>query len=385
MVVDKLSDLPNGERLIAAAAETDNVWLVGGAVRDLMLGLEPLELDVVVEGPIDGLVAALGGEAERFERFGTATVISDGERFDLASARSESYSYPGALPDVSTASLDEDLSRRDFTVNAVAVRLSDGTVRADPRALSDLDEQLLRVLHEGSFVDDPTRLWRCARYAARLNFAVEPETAALAAVATPGMVSGERLGSEVRLALREPQPTEVFSVLAELNSGALVEGFEPKPGSLVAALALLGDAGSAELTTFAACCGGVELDLLTRWLNYLAFSAADRDCVLVASRWVTGEPLRNARSRSGIAAAAKGAPLEAVALAGGPNAELWLSELRHVRLQIDGDQLLAAGVESGPAVGEALAHALNETLDQHISTEAEQLECAVEFAKRSEL
>lgn len=382
-VVDKLASLPQGVRLMAAAKEMDDVWLVGGAVRDLLLGLEPAELDIVVDGPIDNLLEALGGEVKRFERFGTATVTSDGERFDIARARSETYARSGELPEVSPATIEADLSRRDFTVNAIAVRLADGLVHADRRALSDLDAGVVRVLHAGSFVDDPTRLWRCARYAARLGFGVEPETAALAAVALPGAVSGERLGHELRLALREPSPTALFTILEELNAGALVEGFDAQPGALNAALDLLGEQGSAQLTTLAACCAGVELDLLTRWLNFLQFAAEDRDCVLVASRWVTGEPLRNADSRSAIAAAARGAPLEAVALAGGENARLWLSELRHVRLQITGDDLIAAGVEPGPAVGEALNHALVETLDQAIEGASEQLETAVQFANRS--
>lgn len=382
-VVDKLSAIPQGARMIAAAKQLDNVWLVGGAVRDLLLGVEPRELDVVVEGPIDELLDALGGECQRFERFGTATVTSEGDRFDVARARSESYARPGELPDVSPSTIEEDVARRDFTINAIAVRLADGSVRSNPRSLDDLAGGLLRVLHPGSFVDDPTRLWRCARYAARLGFEVEPETAALAAAALPGTVSGERLGHELRLALREPSPAALFTILEDLNAGALVEGFDARPGALNAALDLLGEQGSAQLTTLAACCAGVELDLLTRWLNFLQFSAEDRDCVLVASRWVTGEPLRNAQSRSAIAAAARGAPLEAVALAGGENARLWLSELRHVGLEITGDDLIAAGVEPGPTVGEALNHALVETLDQVIADRSEQLNTALEFANRS--
>ncbi len=93
-----------------------------------------------------------------------------------------------------------------MTVNAIAVRLADGEVRAWPGALDDLRDGVLRVLHERSFIDDPTRVWRVARYAARLGFSVDPGTAALAAVAGPGEVSGERLGYELRLALNEPDP-----------------------------------------------------------------------------------------------------------------------------------------------------------------------------------
>ena len=129
-VVAKLAELPGGQALTAASDGDDSVWLVGGAVRDLMLSRDPKELDVLVDGQLDGMIEKLGGSAERFERFGTATVDLDGARIDLASARTETYGQPGALPDVTPASIDEDLQRRDFTINAIAVRLSDGNLKA---------------------------------------------------------------------------------------------------------------------------------------------------------------------------------------------------------------------------------------------------------------
>lgn len=362
-VVELLRVTPCGRRLLDAASGGSGVWLVGGAVRDMVLGNEPRELDVAVEGDVGALAAALGGAALAHERFGTATVASDGCRFDLARTRTETYAEPGALPDVTWATIDADLARRDVTVNAIAVQLADGAVRSWPGALDDLRDGILRVLHQRSFLDDPTRVWRVARYAARLGFGVAPETAALAAAAGPGSVSGERLGNELRLALAEPDPCAVFEQLTTLNPRALPEGFTARPPALAAALELLPGDGRRDLTTLAACCAGMDAGLLARWLDHLQFPAADRDVVAAASRWVTGAPLRAAGTPSAIARAARGAPLEAVALAGGENARAWLEDLRHVRTEITGEDLLAAGIPEGPEVGERLRRALDARLD----------------------
>jgi tRNA nucleotidyltransferase (CCA-adding enzyme) len=380
-VVAKLAELPAGQAVIDAVADDRSVWLVGGAVRDVLLGRTPTEIDLVVEGPLEPLLARLGGESELFERFGTATVNLDAGRIDLASARIETYPKPGALPDVFPATVAEDLRRRDFTINAIAVRISDPVIEAEAGALDDLQAGTIRVLHELSFIDDPTRLWRCARYSTRLGFDLDSQTTALAAAATPGSVSGERIGHELRLALTEPDPTAVFASVEQLNAGALLEGFNASPARLPQALELIGDAGNPALLTLAACCEAVELNLLTRWLDFLQFSAHERDIVAVSSRWVTAAPLRNAETPAQIARAAKGAPIEAVALAGDENARLWIDQLRFVELEISGDDLIAAGIAPGPEVGAALQHALDLMLNGEISGRADQLAVALKRAR----
>src|SRR5829696_7252573 len=178
--------------LPAAGALLDvlpEAWVVGGAVRDLLLGGTPEDLDVVIEGDAVAaarrLADALEGELVVHDRFGTATVAAAGHVYDLATARAETYAAPGALPDVRPGTVEEDLLRRDFTVNAIAVA-GDGRIAAAPSAFEDLDARVLRVLHARSFVDDPTRLLRLVRYATRLGFAVEPSTAALADDAVRG-------------------------------------------------------------------------------------------------------------------------------------------------------------------------------------------------------
>ena len=150
-------------------------------MRDLLLGREPHELDFVVEG--DAVAVArraaerLGGRVTVHDRFGTATVEAPDATFDLAGARRERYERPGALPDVELgASLREDLARRDFTVNAIALHLADGELSRIRRPRRTCAARLLRVLHDGSFRDDPTRLLRLVRYGARLGFEPDPRT-----------------------------------------------------------------------------------------------------------------------------------------------------------------------------------------------------------------
>jgi tRNA nucleotidyltransferase (CCA-adding enzyme) len=376
--LDALRALPCGARALAAFAPGDGVHLVGGAVRDLLLGRTPREIDLVVEGDLDAAAARLGGTITAYGRFGTATVeTDDGCRFDLARARRETYLRPGALPEVEPAGLDEDLRRRDVTVNAMALRF-DGTLEAVPGALDDLAAGVLRVLHDRSFADDPTRLWRVARYAARLEFEVEPRTRALAHAADPSTVSGDRLGAELRLALREPDPPAALRAARELNPALLPPGFDPDPPRLAEALALLPESGRADLVTLAAATAGVDTRALLAWLHEMGFTAADRDLVAAASRFSTGAPLRAARTPSQIARAARGAPVEAVALAGGENARRWLEDLRHVRLEITGDDLLAAGVPQGPEVGARLSRALDRKLDGEASGRDAELAAALD-------
>src|SRR3954452_10945273 len=193
-VLQALRGLPGGSAVLDVSARIPGLWLVGGAVRDVLLGATVRDLDLAVEGDLDDVVGALGSSIEDHVRFGTATVgTPDGGVVNVARTRTETYARPGALPDVRPAGIDEDLARRDFTVNAVAVGLPDGEVRAAPHALDDLEARLLRVLHPRSFEDDPTRLLRLARYASRLGLEVEPETAALASRASLATVSGDRV------------------------------------------------------------------------------------------------------------------------------------------------------------------------------------------------
>ncbi|MGA9856457.1 MAG: hypothetical protein WBQ18_01270, partial [Solirubrobacteraceae bacterium] len=217
----QLEALPGAAVLLARLRPGDAVYLVGGALRDLILGISPLDLDLVVEGDLEPVAAALGEPVRSHARFGTCTVSVDGRRYDLARARTETYSRPGALPTVAPATIDEDLSRRDFTVNALALGLSGpraGELLAVDGGWDDLRRRELRVIHDASFIDDPTRLLRLVRYATRLPFTVEAHTGALAraAVAAGALstVGGSRIGAELRLLAAEPDPVAAIHGLS---------------------------------------------------------------------------------------------------------------------------------------------------------------------------
>jgi tRNA nucleotidyltransferase (CCA-adding enzyme) len=405
IVLERLPGLPGGEALLDAAAERDDVEMVGGAVRDLLLGRTPREIDVVVGGraasfsedarlfaeQLGARLNASSAEAgaltstSEHERFGTALVVWDGGQIDIATRRAESYPAPGALPDVRAGTEQEDLERRDFTVNAIAVHLGGergGELRAAPDALGDLERGRLRVLHEQSFSDDPTRLLRMARYAARLGFDVEEHTAALVAKAIAvralDTVSGARIGAELRLALAEADAIGALAALSELGViGALHPRLRFEQSVARATLALLPKDGRADLALLAslvlplALRAGEEdpraeiVALLDRW----DFSAGDRDRVALAAGAVPRliEELSTAERPSTIRAAALGVPLEGVALAGALGCEeparSWLEDKRHVHLQITGDDLVAAGVPEGPGIGRRLEAVLRLRLD----------------------
>jgi tRNA nucleotidyltransferase (CCA-adding enzyme) len=385
----RLKALPCGRVLLDAVGGTGadgggeplpGVHLVGGAVRDLVLGRKPRELDVVVEGDVDPVAERLGARLREHDRFGTVTVESRGCRFDLVRARAEVYPEPGALPDVTPASLRDDLERRDVTINAIALALPSGLLTAVPRALDDLRDGWLRVLHDASFADDPTRLWRVARYAARLGFAVDPHTVTLAHAADPTTVSGARMGNEIRLALAEPDPTAVFDIAHSLNARLLPHGFTTRPPGLSDALSLLPPEGRRDLVILAACVGAIPPAELLAWLHRLEFTAAERDVVAAGSRPSTWRPLREARTPAQVARAARGAPIEVVALAGGDNARRWIEDLRHVGLEIDGRDLLSAGIPEGPEVGRRLQAALDLKLDGKLAGGGRDAELAAALA-----
>ena len=173
-LLERLRELPGAQPLFDALADVPGVWIVGGAVRDALIGREPRDLDLVVEGDAAAAARRLGEDAVLHDRFGTATAVGE---VNIAATRRERYERPGALPEVELGvPLREDLARRDFSVNALAVRLADGALEALPGALDDLAARRLRALHDRSFLDDPTRLLRLVRYGARLRFQIEEET-----------------------------------------------------------------------------------------------------------------------------------------------------------------------------------------------------------------
>jgi tRNA nucleotidyltransferase (CCA-adding enzyme) len=339
------------------------VYLVGGAVRDLLLGKPKADVDLAVEGEVGALAERLGAVTAEHERFGTVKVELDGHEVDLASLRTETYPDPGALPVVSRAqSVEEDLARRDFTINAMAIPL-----QGDPRLIdpyggeSDLEEGLLRVLHDRSFVDDPTRAIRAARYASRFGFALEPKTEELLRQADLTTVSADR-----RLA-------ELERLAAEENA---CEGFE-----------LLAEWGVIDLRP-----GGIELmeavgDLLKtpHWAEEVPRQQALVAAALgppggeevLASMW-------KPKPGEGVELAERCDPVELIlARAMGADwLDSYLTAWRKIQLEIDGDDLIAAGIEQGPAIGRGLRAARHQKLEGEISGRDEELKTALASALR---
>jgi tRNA nucleotidyltransferase (CCA-adding enzyme) len=410
--LERLTTLPGGPELLAAARHRDDVSLVGGAVRDLLLGHWPRELDVSVERDAPGLATALAASVSPSERayghpvepivhgrFGTASIAWQYGRIDVAERRAKSYPAPGALPEVRPGSVEEDLARRDFTVNAIALPLAGadrGVLRHVDGALEDLAAGSLRVLHEASFIDDPTRVLRLARYAARLGFEIESQTRelALAAVARGALdsVSGTRIGAELWLAAREPDAPASLSRLDSLGVLAALGLPTPFDGELAReALALLPHDGRPDTLSMGIAFRGSGVDGAAA--DRLAFTSEQRKAVLEAAREPDALSAAVAAAASpGLAfALLDGRSLEAVALAGAlagdeRAAELlreWLELQRHVRLEIDGHDLIAAGVPEGPEIAPRLVQALRSKREGAASGREQELRAALEGEARS--
>jgi tRNA nucleotidyltransferase (CCA-adding enzyme) len=398
---ERLRRLPGLERLLPALEGLPPTYLVGGAVRDLLRGAQAVDLDLAVEGDARSvarsLAERLGGTAREHERFGTATVRAGDLAFDLATTRTETYDEPGALPRVAAASLADDLKRRDFTVNAMAVALGGDDLGHlyDPHGgLADLEAGVVRILHAGSFLDDPTRLLRAVRYETRLGFQMDEDTerAARAALAEDALstVSGKRVRDELMDLLAEHEAPAAVERMRDLGlDHALHPALDPDPdlvaSASLGAAAIGADRGLASLAALVAA-GPEELDL---WLGELQLDARDRDAVARAARMgpaIAGGLAERERMPSELLDLLGGEPPEALALAlayGAPSEPIlsWVSDLSGVRLEIGGHDLLAAGVPEGPALGRALQETLRRKLDGLVNGRDEELETALELAR----
>lgn len=235
-----IPDLPNPQRRAielvreVSAEKSLRPFLVGGPVRDLLLGRHVIDIDLTLEDGAPALARSLAkkvdGRVRSFPQFLTYKVTTEGlPEIDIATARKERYRAPGALPTVTEGKLKDDLLRRDFSINAIAMDLRDSSLHDPTNGERDLQERLIRVLHEKSFIDDPTRIFRAIRLATRLGFTVENTTFELMAEAIASgafeTVSKERLWRELFLAMDEETAPRVVAELR--NSGALDALFGP--------------------------------------------------------------------------------------------------------------------------------------------------------------
>lgn len=401
-------------------------YAVGGFVRDLLLGRPNMDIDIAVEGDgiafAEQLARALGGQVHPVPRFGTAHVrLPEGIRVDVATARREFYEHAAALPRVEDADLREDLYRRDFTINALAVRLTPegpGEVVDFFGGYADLRAGLIRVLHSLSFVEDPTRVLRAIRFACRYGMRLEDETARLAGEAVRSAlllrVSAERLRNELILILGEPAAGACLAALAGL--GALeqvlpgVRWGDPVRAALAGAERLLsGDAAPEEPLPAAIrqLAGEVEPWLLRAACLAPGLAAGAPSAGLVERlrlrrrpRTVLEHVLGHWREALGNLSAAglppsrvvevlEGWPAEGLALLWilgreSPAAEYvlrFLESWRHVRARVSARDLQQAGIPEGPAYRHALAAARRARLDGRAATREEELAAAIAAAR----
>ena len=293
---ERVRRVPGMERLLPALEGLEPAYLVGGAVRDLLRGAVPNDIDIAVEGDARSVARAvakrLGSDAREYERFGTATVETPATSYNFATTREEVYDSPGELPRVAPAPLADDLRRRDFSINAMAVGLTGddlGHLYDPTGGLADMEARLVRVLHERSFLDDPTRLLRAVRYAVRLGFALDPETERLAREATAGdalsTVSGTRIRDELMDLLGELDAPAAIRSMRDLEiHSALHPELDPDP-DLVASASLGAVAIGAD-RRIAALGALIEEapEKLDLWLADLHLPAEERDAAARAAR-----------------------------------------------------------------------------------------------------
>jgi tRNA nucleotidyltransferase (CCA-adding enzyme) len=428
-----LAALPAGARSLVVplleAAERRHVavYLVGGPVRDLLLGRVLRDVDLIVE-PRDGQGAQeLAGAASlpgvrvvSHDRFGTlrleyaSRAAEEEGGVDLATVRSERYAHPGALPNVAPGTLEEDLRRRDFTVNALALPLSAAARRAGPPILDlddglrDLETRTLRVFHGASFHDDPTRALRAARLAARLGFTLSRSSRSALRDALRdgvfGRVSGERLKREIDKLFEDARlgldPAQALGLLSEWHVlGALEPGLE-LPRRAVAPLRRLGRAIAAPswpprrarpwvaglATWLAALDPGLRIRTLRRFA--VRGDLAQRIAVFPKWRDATLRTLARARGRGAIdAVLGPVSDEQMLALSAWAQPTVRRRILRHAvedrprRLPLNGEDLLALGL-AGPAVGKALARIRSAYLDGAVKTREDALALARELGRR---
>src|SRR5574341_112980 len=386
------------------------VYLVGGIVRDLFLRVTNLDIDIVVEG--DGitfagmLVKKLGGRMKTHQKFGTAVVVlPDGLKLDIATARLEYYESPAALPTVELSSIKKDLYRRDFTVNTLAMRLNAkhfGELIDFFGGLRDIKEKTIRILHNLSFVEDPTRVFRAIRFEQRFGFHISKHTLNLVKTAVTmklfNKLSGERIFGELMLMFSENDPGRVVKRMNELD---LLKFIHPGIRHTAEMERLFSSIGET-LTWFRLLYLDVKPDI---WFVYflglldrLKDEAAEEVLERLAVPSRTRQRIRTARQRSrevlyGFYRSRALQPSRVYDLLSTLDTEplllmmarakresarkyisLYLTHLRDVRISLTGDDLKALGIPPGPRYRKLFAELMDARLDGIVKTREDEAE-----------
>ena len=380
-----------------ANRQGQSLYLVGGVVRDLLLGQANFDLDLVVEGNVINLAHQLSstyqGKIVTHPRFNTAKLQWDKWSVDLATARSETYVKPGALPSVKPGSLSSDLFRRDFTINTMAIYLNPshyGALIDLYGGVDDLEHKLIRVLHERSFTDDATRIWRGLRYEQRLNFQLEENTRRLLRRDIPMLdtISGDRIRYELECILKEEFPEKVLRRADEL-------GVLPKLHS-----ALKGNGWLAEKFGQARRLSSPNAPPIGLYLALLAYSLTSKQNEQFTSRLRLAKSLaQTLRDTNGIKAKLQSlanpkltpsgiyrllhgySPLAITANSlacdlpvARRHINLFLNKLRYIKPALNGDDLIRMGITPGPRIKEALQLLHEARLDGKVTSKQDEEE-----------
>ena len=391
-----------------AAEQGGSLYIVGGVVRDLLLEKANLDLDLVVEGNAIELAQRLAGNKPArltiHPHFNTAKLEWEKWSVDFATARSENYARAGALPTVEPSSIEKDLFRRDFTINAMAVCLSPecyGRLIDCYGGQDDLENRLIRILHEKSFIDDATRIWRGLRYEQRLGFHLEEDTLRLLKQDIPMLdtISGDRIRYELECIFQEEEPEKVLSraeelgVLAKLHPGMkgngwLADKFQairkqstPRLPSCSLYLALLayrlGEEESEQLISYLRLPGPVarvvrdSIALKSR-LRTLSYPELKRSKVYHIIHGYT-------QSAVTVNSLAVASPIARQRL------EIFLHELRYVKPVLTGHDLIEMGFPPCPQIKEVLNLLLNARLDGRVNSKADEEELVKEWLVENQL
>lgn len=383
-----------GQISTRAAGRDERAYLAGGAVRDLLLGRPTLDLDLVIEGDAVQLAKELAesGQADLLacHRFGTATLGCGDHTLDVATARSETYAHPGALPEITPGTIRDDLARRDFSINAMAVSLSPddhGELIDLYGGRTDLERRLVRVLHPGSFKDDATRILRGVRYEQRFGFEFEAQTAGLLRrdLHMLDTISGDRIRHELELILNEREPEHTVKRLAELGVLAQI------------GLAREGSGDMAELFGQARRTGKQD-ELPVLYFCLLIYSSTPKQTEAFITRLnMPSRPSRAVRDtlrlKNSLELLDRSSPrpsevynllkeydalaIQANAIGSESSAahgslDLFLTKLRHVRPSLDGEDLKKLGIPPGPEMGGVLRALHRAKLDGEVVTKADE-------------
>jgi tRNA nucleotidyltransferase (CCA-adding enzyme) len=377
-----------------AQRQQQRLYLVGGVVRDLFLVRSTLDLDLVVEGDAINLAQKLASinqaKVTTHARFGTAKLQGNDRSIDVATARAESYARPGALPTVKPGTIRNDLDRRDFAINAMAIELNPGHFGRllDPhRGRYDLKHKLVRVLHQKSFIDDATRIWRALRYEQRLDFQIEPATLELLKrdIAMLDTISGDRIRNELELTLKEELPEKALLRADELG---VLNKIHPslKAGAWLAETFVLArrqypDSLSPRLY-LALLAYHLTADENEQIISYLrlprASSQVMRDTMAIKGKIeelsVNGlAPSRIYALLHGYSSTALTAnSLATYSISAKENIELYQNVLRYVQPALTGEDIKRLGIPEGPKIKEILQSLRQARLDGQVISKKEE-------------